>query len=247
MSSACARRAVVASTCVDGTCPKVPGCEESEQQLPETCDQERGLCHGVPVPSDEIVCEDCYDLLDRLNVGSPLGPCACTYCGLQISAASRAPRPSQRRSGPRRAMPGAHRVRLVKRLRGQRVLLRSGVGIGHTCLRRKRGQGARACSQADPSVGRVRPDDFPANLRIYDQLIRDSVIERATEVAKCVSGDPHIQGRHRAHVPGRCALSSFEYPCRPSPTPCFSLPVNPAGASARTTWGNRDPRRKGVN
>jgi hypothetical protein len=85
MSSACGETTVVGSTCQAGTCPELPECRAAEQQYPVECSKETRTCvGGDQFGTDEDECNGCYLMLDEVNVDSPLGPCACTYCGIQL-------------------------------------------------------------------------------------------------------------------------------------------------------------------
>jgi hypothetical protein len=194
MSSACDRRAVLASTCNGGTCPKLPGCDAAQQQFPETCDQDAGLCHGVLVESDEVICDRCYDLLDRRNIGSPLGPCACTYCGLQLTACF-ASAETELDGDPTRDRHCQAIVECAWSVGCAGSDCYCGVGVDRdTCLKNaNEGKAGGPCAPLIEAAVECESDAFPGACVLSFQVRRDTVLHRVSELAECVSGDPLMQ------------------------------------------------------
>ena len=146
-----AARRQVGSTCAGEGCPDLPDCSGAKEQFPESCSQQTRQCHGTTVKSDKAVCDSCYDMLDRLNIGSPIAPCACTYCALQLSACfeSAKARARRRRFVSRPALSGDRRVRLGGWLRRQRLLLRHWCRPGHVPQKRQCGSRRRTLRRRD--------------------------------------------------------------------------------------------------
>jgi hypothetical protein len=197
LSSACVRKTLVASTCTEKACADVPECSAAEQQLPETCDDDAGSCFDIEVQSDELACEACYDIIDRKNVESPVAKCGCTYCALQLTACF-ASAETEAGGGD------AERDRLCQAMvecgwalgcAGSDCYCGKGVSRD-TCLRdANEGRPLEgACAGVIQSAAKCPEGSAAGACTLGRQLMFDSAHYRATEVAKCVSGDPLLQG-----------------------------------------------------
>lgn len=194
--TACGQTTVVASACASGECEELPNCSAAEQQYPERCDRDAGLCHDVPVASDAVICDGCYEMLDRLNIGSPIAPCACTYCGLQLTACFA--------SADSEEDGDTHRDTLCQAIvecawangcAGSDCYCGAGVERD-TCLKNaNEGRSEGPCAQVIQAAAECKRNEPPGSCVFGRQLTPDNVLDRATDVAKCVSGDPTLQGR----------------------------------------------------
>lgn len=194
-SGACVRKAVVGSTCAGGDCPPVPACDEAEQQLPESCDRDAGTCPNVVVERDDDACDACYAMIDRLDVGSPVARCGCTYCAVQLTAcfASAETEPD---GDPERDQLCQAMVECgwAAGCAGSDCYCGEGVDRD-TCLKNaNEGRFLGACAAVIQSAAQCPEDEPAGNCVLGRQLMPGSAHDRATEVAKCVSGDPLLQG-----------------------------------------------------
>lgn len=197
VSSGCIRTAVVGSTCDGGECPELAECTEAKQQLPEGCDRDASTCKGLDVEPDEVACGACYGMIDRLDVGSPIAKCGCTYCAVQLTACFDSA--STEDGG------------LVARERDQlcQAMVECGWAAGcagsdcycgegvdrDTCLKNAdEGRLLGACAAVIQSAANCPPGEKAGACVLGRQLMPGSAHDRATEVAKCVSGDPLLQG-----------------------------------------------------
>jgi len=192
---ACTRTAVVGSTCEGAGCGEAPECSAAEQQLPESCDTDAGLCHGLPVERDEVACDECYEMLERHNVGSSVARCGCTYCAVQLTACFA--------SAETEADGDAKRDQLCQAMvecgwaagcAGSACYCGEGVDRD-TCLKNAReGRTPGLCAEVIKAAAECPPDEPPGNCLLARQLTPGSAHDRATEVSRCVSGDPILQG-----------------------------------------------------
>jgi hypothetical protein len=196
-STGCVRKVIVASTCTGETCPDTPECSGAEQQLPESCDDDAGSCYDIEVQSDEGACESCYDIIERKNVGSPVAECGCTYCAVQLTACF-ASAETEAGGGD------AERDRLCQAMvecgwaagcAGSDCYCGEGVDRD-TCLKdANEGLPLKgACAEVIQAAAKCPPDMKPGACVLGRQLTLGSAHDRATQVAKCVSGDPLLQG-----------------------------------------------------
>lgn len=196
-SSACTRTTVVASTCEGEGCLEEPECSAAEQQLPENCtDRDAGLCFGERVESDdEVACEACYEMISRHNVGAAVARCGCTYCAVQLTACFA--------SAETEANGDSMRDRLCQAMvecgwaagcAGSDCYCGEGIDRD-TCLKNaNEGRFLGACADVIQAAASC-PEDEPAGSCVLGrQLMFGSAHDRATEVSKCVSGDPLVQG-----------------------------------------------------
>jgi hypothetical protein len=194
-SPGCAPTTVVGSTCAEDSCPELPSCSESVQQFPERCDKDAGICHDVTVATDEVVCESCYDMVERLKVGSPLAPCACTYCGLQLTACF-ASAQTEPNGDPRRDQLCQAIVECGWAAGCAGSDCYCGTDVDRdTCLKDANdGRSRGPCAGVIQAAAMCEPSELPGTCVFSRQLTPNSLLDRATDVAKCVSGDPLLQG-----------------------------------------------------
>lgn len=195
-SHACNSTTVVGSTCKGEGCPAPQDCSSAEQQFPEICDKDASTCRGVAVESDEIVCDSCYDMIERLEIGSPVAPCACTYCALQLSACFDSAETEAEGGDPTRDQLCRAVVECgwAVGCRGSDCYCGEGVDRD-TCLKNaNEGRSQGACASVIQAAAKCA-DHEPAGTCVFGrQLSTNSLLDRATDVAKCVSGDPLLQG-----------------------------------------------------
>jgi hypothetical protein len=158
--------------------------------------KDAGTCNGVELPGDTEICNDCYQMLTDLEIGSSLGPCACAYCGVQLMDCFA--------SADRDPINGDW-----MRDRSCRAIIECAWSVGcagadcycgedvdrDTCLKNaNEGRFLGPCATVIQNSVQCTPDQLPGNCVFGEQLRFDSVLDRATEVAKCVSGDRLQQG-----------------------------------------------------
>lgn len=134
-------------------------------------------------------------MLDELEIGSPLGPCACTYCGLQLKAcfesAETEPNGKSKRD---RLCRGIVECAWSTGCTGSDCYCGKDVDRD-TCLKNaNEGLLLGPCATVIQNAADCSPELLPGNCVFGIQLLKDSVLDRATEVAKCVSGDRLLQG-----------------------------------------------------
>jgi len=194
LSSACIRTAVVGSTCEGEGCPKDLECSASEQQLPESCDRDAGVCGDAAIES-EVACDACFEMIDQHNVGSPVARCGCTYCAVQLTAcfasAETEPDGDLERDQLCQAMVECG---WAAGCAGSNCYCGEGVDRD-TCLKNANEDLFLGACAAVIQAAAECPEGEPAgNCVLAQQLMPGSAHDRATEVAKCVSGDPLLQG-----------------------------------------------------
>jgi hypothetical protein len=196
IASACGPTTVVASTCASGDCKDLSSCSASEQQYPESCDRDAGICHDVPVASDEVVCTDCYAMLEQLNIGSPVAPCGCTYCGLQLTGCFASADTEEDGDAERDTLCQAIvECGWANGCAGSDCYCGAGVDRD-TCLKNaNEGRSMGPCAGVIQAAAKCKRNEPPGSCVFGRQLTPNSVLDRATDVAKCVSGDPLLQGR----------------------------------------------------
>ena len=196
LCTGCVRTIVVGSECDSEGCPATLECSASEQQLPEDCEADAGVCHDVPIERDDVACDACYAMLDRHNVGSSLGPCACTYCAVQITACFASAETDPNGGDPERDQLCQAMVECgwAAGCRGSDCYCGEGVDRD-TCLKNaNEGRFLGACANVIQAAARCPPGEPAGSCVLGQQLMRGTAHDRATEVAKCVSGDPLLQG-----------------------------------------------------
>lgn len=194
-SSACIRTAVVGSTCSGDGCPKVEECNVAEQQLPESCDRDAGTCPNVVVERDDVACDGCYEMIDRLAVGSPVARCGCTYCAVQLTACF-ASADTEEDGDPERDQLCQAMVECgwAAGCAGSDCYCGEGVDRD-TCLKNaNEGRFLGACAAVIQNAANCPEDEPAGNCVLGRQLMPGTAHDRATDVAKCVSGDPLLQG-----------------------------------------------------
>jgi hypothetical protein len=194
-SSACIRKAVVGSTCDGEGCPVLPECSEAVQQLPESCDRDAGTCSDFVVERDDVACDACYDMIDRLNVGSPVASCGCTYCAVQLTACFNSAE-TEENGDPERDQLCQAMVECgwAAGCAGSDCYCGEGVDRD-TCLKNANEERfLGACAAVIQSAATCAEGELPGNCVLGHQLRANTAHARATEVAKCVSGDPLLQG-----------------------------------------------------
>lgn len=194
-SSACIRKAVVGSTCEGEGCPAQLECNAAEQQLPESCDRDAGTCEHVEVQPDEEACDACYDMIDRLDVGSPIAKCGCTYCAVQLTACFNSAE-TEENGDPERDQLCQAMVECgwAAGCAGSDCYCGEGVDRD-TCLKNaNEGHFVGACAAVIQSAASCAKGEMAGNCVLAHQLRANTAHARATEVAKCVSGDPLLQG-----------------------------------------------------
>lgn len=188
---------MVGSTCVDGLCGELPSCSSSIQQYPDLCQKDAGAgtCYGATLPEDDVICDGCFDLLDRLNIEAPLGRCACTYCGVQMMACIA----STETGEPTADSDRDEQCQQIVECAWANGCVGSdcycGKGVSRdTCLKNaNEGKLLGPCATMIQNAANCGPTDLPGNCVGAEQIRWNSVIARATEVARCVSGDPILQ------------------------------------------------------
>lgn len=194
-SSSCDETTVIGSTCEGQACPELPDCVASVQQYPYSCDKASRMCLGVEVSPDNILCESCYNMLDRLNVDSPLGPCACTYCGVQLTACF-ASAETEEDGDPDRddVCQAIVQCAWFHGCVGSDCYCGAGVGREECLKNDAEGRPQGPCASLIRDAFVCEPNEARASCLLRNQVRSEMVIWRASEVAKCVSGDPLLQG-----------------------------------------------------
>jgi hypothetical protein len=194
-SGACVRKAVVGSSCESGDCPSALECDEAEQQLPESCDRDAGTCPNVEVERDDVACDGCFEMIDRLKVGSPVARCGCAYCAVQLTACF-ASEETEEDGDPERDQLCQAMVECgwAAGCKGSDCYCGEGVDRD-TCLKNaNEGRFLGACAMVIQNAAKCPEDEPAGNCVLGRQLMPGSAHDRATEVSKCVSGDPLLQG-----------------------------------------------------
>ena len=176
--------------------PHLPDCSGAKEQFPESCSQQTRQCHGTTVKNDKAVCDSCYDMLDRLNIGSPIAPCACTYCALQLSACFESAKrePDAGDSFRDQRCQAIVECGWAAGCAGSDCYCGTGVDRD-TCLKNANaGHAGGPCAGVIEAAAMCDRDAQPGECVFRNQLMADSVTDRATDVAKCVTGDPVLQG-----------------------------------------------------
>ena len=194
---ACGETTVVASTCEGTACAELPDCRGALQQYPDLCSKDAGAgsCYGATLPSDNVICESCYDLLERRDIESPLGPCACTYCGVQMMACIASTETGEPDPDPMRDDLCQQIVECAwaNGCVGSDCYCGQGVGRDACLKNANEGRLLGPCATLIQNSARCGPTELAGNCVGAEQARWNSVIARATDVARCVSGDPILQ------------------------------------------------------
>jgi hypothetical protein len=197
LGGACQETTVVASTCVDQECPELPECRGAIQQYPDLCTKEvgYGTCNDAVFPNDNAVCEGCFELLERLDIESPLGPCACTYCGVQMLGCVASVETGEPDADPIRDRLCQQILECAWANGCEGSACYCGEGVRReTCLKNaNEGRLLGPCATLIQNAAECAPGELQGNCVHAEQARWDSVIARATEVALCVSGDAILQ------------------------------------------------------
>jgi hypothetical protein len=186
----------VGATCTSGECATISAlCEDSEQQLPEFGCSGRN-CNRVDLPPDPQACGECNQMLAQHKVGSPIGPCACAHCATQLSACFASQDRELDGGDPQRdqACQAIVECGWASGCSGSDCYC--GVGVDrNTCLQQgNEGHPAGPCAGVIEAAVTCDPGVPRGDCLFAEQLTVGSVLNRATEVAKCVTGDPILQG-----------------------------------------------------
>jgi hypothetical protein len=191
LACACAVPTSLGNACPGGVCPDTASCQGSSQQYPDNCSRKGRTCHRAPVPADEAACQSCMGTLSRLNIGADVGPCACTYCAVQLrscfESAEFEPEGDARRDAD---------CRKIVECGWANDCAGSDCYCGHgvdrdTCLRQgNAGEAAGPCAALIEALVECDPDTPKGTCIFANQQTGGSVLQRGTDVALCVTGDP---------------------------------------------------------
>ena len=192
------KKVVIASTCVGQACPELPCCPSRAsaaggQQTSRELRPGRGPVR--PRVDDEATCEDCYGMLDRLDVDSPLGPCACSYCALQLtacfaSAATEINGDEARDQHCRAIVECGWSVGCT----GSDCYCGVGVDRDTGLKNANEGRALGPCAYEIEAGSDCQQDDLRGVCVLSDQIRRGTVLHRAAVAASCIDGDPLSQG-----------------------------------------------------
>jgi hypothetical protein len=193
--SACNTRTNIGSDCPKAGCAESIKCSAAKQQLPANCDANAQSCNGVPLTDDDTAaCAACG--LNNTRVGvknTPIAACACQHCAVQLAACFG----SGELDDGGDALEYIHCQAIVQcgwaaHCSGGECYC--GVGVDRvTCL-----QDAAAGHPAGPCADVIavasgcadKDMDKVADCVLSQQLMRGTLLNRATDLAQCVTGDP---------------------------------------------------------
>jgi hypothetical protein len=193
--AACSVTTDVGATCSSGACASVAAlCQDSQQQLPEFGCSGRN-CNRVDLPPDEQACGECDQLLEDRKIGSPIGPCACAHCATQLwacfASAGREPNGDAQRDRDCQAIVECG---WASDCAGSDCYCGIGVDRDTSLREANAGHPGGPCAGVIEAAVQCEPDVPRGDCLFAQQLTTGSVLNRATEVAKCVTGDPILQG-----------------------------------------------------
>ncbi|HMI91282.1 MAG TPA: hypothetical protein VK509_07960 [Polyangiales bacterium] len=181
----------IGNACPGGVCADTDNCGIASQQFPDNCNRKARTCHQAEVPPDVTACDSCMGTLARLNIGADVGPCACTYCAVQLRGCFESAEYELHGDSRRDAD-----CRKIVECGWANDCASSDCYCGHgvdrdTCLREANaGNAAGPCAALIEALVECEPD-VPLGTCIFaNQQTGDSVLQRATEVGLCVTGDP---------------------------------------------------------
>jgi hypothetical protein len=193
LASGCTSVTKVGSDCPDAGC-KVPdaSCSQAQQQLPPTCDPDTRICNGATIPADELACYACGGSNTKLGVkNTPIAACACAYCAAQLVACFQ--------SGTREDGGDTERDTRCQAIvqcgwanhcSGGECFCGAGVDRV-TCLQEANAGHLRGpCASVIAAASGCDQADNVADCVLSQQFTKGSLLDRATAVAQCVTGDP---------------------------------------------------------
>jgi hypothetical protein len=193
----CQVRTSLGSTCPGESCPPQQMiCEHAEQQFPDGCDERTRTCHRAEVPPDDQACDTCMQTLERLNIGAAIAPCGCHYCAVQLRAcfesADYEPAGDADRDEDCRKI-----VECGWAYECEGSDCYCGYGVDRdTCLRDANDGGAKGpCAALIDTLIPCEPGTPQGTCIFANQQTGGSVLNRATDVALCVTGDPLLPSR----------------------------------------------------
>jgi hypothetical protein len=182
----------IGNACPGGVCREPPDCSGADQQFPDGCDGKGRTCHLADVPDDEAVCGSCMSVLDELNIGAAVGPCACTYCAVQLrscfeSAIYEPTGDAQRDADCLKVI----ECGWANDCAGSECYCGAGVERD-TCLREaNEGNAQGPCAELIEAVVECDPEKPIGSCIFANQQTGGTVLNRAADVSLCVRGDPH--------------------------------------------------------
>jgi hypothetical protein len=189
--SACNTLTNIGSDCPKGGCASLK-CDAARQQLPPSCDANAQSCSGVTITDDVAACTACA--LNNIRVGvknTPIAACACQHCAVQLAACFG--------SGELDDGGDADEYSLCQAIvqcgwaahcSGGECYC--GVGVDRvTCLQdAAAGHPGGPCANVISTASGCADKENVADCVLSQQLRQGTLLNRATDLAQCVTGDP---------------------------------------------------------
>jgi hypothetical protein len=191
LAPGCDVRTSIGSTCANGKCARAVECNQSQQQFPDGCSKSTHMCHRAAVEPDPQVCGSCMQTLDRLHIGAAIAPCACTFCAVQLrgcfESADYEPNGDPQRDADCRKIVECG---WANDCAGSDCYCGFNVDRD-TCLRDANAGHARGpCAELIEALVECDPDTPKGTCIFANQQTLGAVLNRATDIALCVTGDP---------------------------------------------------------